>query len=160
MLLTINIPAKGLLLFSSAWLSQLEQSYCRGAGVRRPFVRPVTQVSQKSLHGYRPNFMGSYLSAIPPDCFQFFFNFQILTIFFSFSFSWDHMGSKIQNTTYPTVSVQFQPNFMINMLIKGEYRVFFFVICQNLKFYGALKFLLTRTIWRWKFQNATPTMFI
>ncbi len=59
-----------------AWLCQ--QSYCRGAS-----IRPLTQVSQKLLHGSKPNFVESYLSAISP---AFFFSkfliFKFLRFFF------------------------------------------------------------------------------
>ncbi len=40
-------------------------SSCYGAGVRR-----LTQVSQKSLHGPKPNFMGNNLPAKSPTDFQ------------------------------------------------------------------------------------------
>ncbi len=55
--------------------------------VRPSVVRPETQVSQKPLHGSRPNFMGSYLSTISPDHFFVFSKFSIfkfLRIFFVF----------------------------------------------------------------------------
>ncbi len=59
-------------VFSSAWLCQ--QSYSRGAGVRRrSLARPLTRISQKALSGSKPNFMRSYLCAISPD--RFFFHF-------------------------------------------------------------------------------------
>ncbi len=71
-----------VVIFSSAWLCQ--QSYCHGAGVRRPY----TQVSQKPLHGSRPNFVGSSLSTISPDHFFFLFSkfsiFKFLRIVFRF----------------------------------------------------------------------------
>ncbi len=55
--------------------------------VQRPLsVRPLTQVSQKPLHGSRPNFVESYISAISPDLFIFFkiFDFQIFIFFYHF----------------------------------------------------------------------------
>ncbi len=70
--------------FTSAWLSQ--QSYCHGAGIRRPSVHQLTKVSHKLLHGSRPNFVENYLSAISPDTFSFFkiLDFQIFTVCFLF----------------------------------------------------------------------------
>ncbi len=60
--------------------------------------RPLTQVSQKPLHGSGPNFVESYLSAISPDRFIVRFSkyliFKFLRIF-SFSLTWDPMGAKI-----------------------------------------------------------------
>ena len=103
------------------------------ASVVRPSVLILTQVSQKPLHESRPNFVESYLSAIspaPPFFFKIFY-FQTFTIFFSFSLTWQ---PKFQNTTSPTVSVLFQPNFMISLSVTGEYSsITFLAICQKLK---------------------------
>ena len=114
--------------------------YCRGAGVRRLSIHPLTQVSQKPLHGSRPNFVESYLSTISPDFFFIFSQFLILkffTIIFRFPYHGTLWEPKFQNTTSPTVSLRFQPNFMINMIVIGEYRLllffFFLAICQKLK---------------------------
>ena len=67
--------------FSSAWLCH--QSYCHGAG-----VRPLTQVSQKPLHGSRPKLIESYLSIIFSVIFFSFFKiFTFHTNFQDFFFS-------------------------------------------------------------------------
>ncbi len=58
---------KFLRYFTSAWLCQ--QSYGLGAGVRRPSVNCMMTGFSKPLQGFRPNFMGSYLSAISPEHF-------------------------------------------------------------------------------------------
>ena len=85
---------RGLILgnniFSSAWLCQ--QNYCdRHPSSVRPSIHPLTQVSQKPLHGSRPNFTESYLFTISPDCF-FFQNFQFPIFFYDFSFIFVNMG--------------------------------------------------------------------
>ncbi len=51
---------------------------------------------------------------------------------------------------------------MVNMLVLRKYRLLRFVaICQKLKIYGTLTFLLTQDHMGKKFQNATPpTVFI
>ncbi len=96
-------------------------------------VRPSSvcklMVSQKPLHGYKPNVMESYLSTISPEHY-----FPSFPIFFDnflqlVSLTWDLMGGKIQNANSPSVSVKFQPTFMINMLVMGEYRLLFLAIC-------------------------------
>ncbi len=85
-------------LFSSARLCQ--QSYCHGAGVSRPpVVHPLTRISQKPLHGSRPNYAESY--QISPDSFFFFFkifDFQIFTIFFFFFVNMGLYGNQIFKT--------------------------------------------------------------
>ena len=80
------------------------------ASVVRPSVRPITQVSQKPLHGSRPNVVESYLPAISPDGFFSFFKVFDIQIFnfFSFPLTWDPMhatGAKFQNATPPTFSI-------------------------------------------------------
>ena len=54
-----------------------------------------------------------------------------LWIVFSCSLTWDSTGVKFQNSTSPTVSVRFQPNFMIKMLVMGEHRLLVFLRCTN-----------------------------
>ena len=74
-----NIPHIQLLSTCYLWFLALLTD-CRGAG-----VRPLTRVSQKPLHGSRPNFVERYLSAISVDVFFSLFtnfDFQVFTIFF------------------------------------------------------------------------------
>ncbi len=92
-------------------------------------VHPLTQVSLKLLHGSRPNFAENYLYAISWDLFLLFF-FRILHfqtfIWFFFRFHQHRSQCKptFQTATFPTVSVWFQPNFMMNMIVTGEHIIF------------------------------------
>ncbi len=92
------------------------------------------------------NFMGySHVSTIPSDPRHFFFqNFQFSKClhFFFFFVSTGSLGEwKFQNTTPLTVFIQFQPNFMISMLVMME-AITFLPICQIL--WHFLKFFLTQ----------------
>ena len=49
------------------------------------------------------------------------------------------MGAKMSKRYFSHILVQFQPNFVINMLVMGEYRLLLFWPPQK---YGTLKFLL------------------
>ncbi len=82
-------------------------------------IRPLTQLSQKPLHGSKPKFMESYLSTIFPDIYFLFSKFSLFTqFFFSFSLTWDPMGAKFQNAiTYP---VFIRSNFMVNKLVMSR----------------------------------------
>ncbi len=110
-------------------------------------VRPsVNSGFSETLHESRPKFVESYISTISPFFF-FFQNFLIFKclrfFFFSFSLTWE---PKFQNATSPTVSIRFQPNFMTNMIIMGEYRLLlsFFGDLPKVEKFMALKFLLTQ----------------
>ncbi len=120
-----------------------QQSCCRGVGVRRPTLRPLsvhgssvnsgsgTQVSQKLLHASRLDFLGRHY-AISPEIFILCFFFRsVFTFFFClFSFTWD------------------LSNFIINMVVMGKIRNivhnFSWQAAKSLKKYGSLKFSLTR----------------
>ena len=69
---------------------------------------------------------------------------------------------KFQNAASPTVSVRFQQNFMVNMIVMGEYRLLrFWRSAKNCKNYGTLKFFLTQDHMELEISNATsPTVFI
>ncbi len=45
------------------------------ASVVRPSIRPLTQISEKPLHGFRPNFIGNSLFDISPGNVFFFLSF-------------------------------------------------------------------------------------
>ncbi len=73
------------------------------------------------------------------------------------------MGAKhFKNATSPTVSIRFQPNFMTNMIVMGGmWAITFLSICQKLKLLWHFEiFVSTGPFWGWKFQIATPTVFI
>ncbi len=60
--------------------------------------------------------------------------FKILRFFFLFSLTWDPMGAKISKRILkqisPTVPIRFQPNFMTNVIVMGEYRLLrYLAIC-------------------------------
>ena len=124
----------------------IQQSYCHDVGVCPSVVHPLTEVSQKPLHGFRSIL---WVIAMYPPYLQtrgiFFFkifNFQNVYIFFFFFVSTGSLGEwKFQNTTPLTVFIQFQPNFMISMLVMME-AITFLPICQIL--WHFLKFFLTQ----------------
>ncbi len=63
--------------------------------------------------------------------------------------------------TSPTISIRFRTNFATNMIVMREYRLFsFLTICQKLKILCHFEFFVDSNFWVWKFQNATPTVFI
>ncbi len=116
-------------VFISAHVVSNSADNCRGAAIRCP----LTQVSQKPLHGSRPNFGEIYLSAISPDLF--FQNF-LFSNFYDFFFFFVNMGphGNLNFNTSPTIFIRFQQNFMINMIVMGEYRLLLILaICQKLK---------------------------
>ncbi len=104
--------------FSSGWLCQ--ESYCRGAGARRPLiVNSETMRAQATFYGKLPihhiaRFIYLFSFLFPNFSFSNFYDF------FSFSLNMPPMGAKRSKATSPTVSVRFQPNFKINMLVMGE----------------------------------------
>ncbi len=109
-------------------------------------ISPLTQVSQKPLHGSRPNFMESYLPYLQ-TIFSFFkiFYFHIFTIFISISLTWDPNGAKISKHYFSHNFDPISTKFMTNMIVMGEYRLLLFLaICQKIIFYGTLKFFLTQ----------------
>ncbi len=100
-------------------------------------VRVLSYVSQKSLYGSRPNFMGSYLSAISPDsCFPKsvqFLRFLIFIYLFIYSFRshWTPWEQKFQNTT-PSFGPVSTKLYDKNILVVGEYKLLLFLsICQK-----------------------------
>ncbi len=57
----------------------------------------------------------------------------------------------LKNLLSPTVFNQFQPNFIVSMLVMREYKLlFFWEICQNLKILWHFEFLLTQDHMRLK----------
>ncbi len=93
---------------------------------RRPSSvhRPYTQVSQKPLHGSRPNL---WIAPSPPNLQSIFifkiFNFQICSDFFFHGTIWEQ---NCQTPTPPSVFILSGPNFtnfMINTAVIGEYKV-------------------------------------
>ncbi len=105
-------------------------------------VPPLTRVSQKPLHGSRPNFVEKLPIRYISRPFFFFsqnFWFQIFTIFFSFSLTWE---PKFQKVTSPTISSDFTQT--LNMIVMGGYRLLlFWRSAKTYKLYGTLNFLLT-----------------
>lgn len=63
------------------------------------------------------------------------FNLQIFTISFLFSLTWDYMGTKNSKhyCTSPTVSVQFEPNFMITILVTREYGPLLLILQRSMQ---------------------------
>ena len=92
----IKPTAPAAILFL-ALLVFTQQIYYRHFGVRRPFVfrpsiRLLTHVSQKMLHGSRPNFYGKLPIRHIFFCPFTIFNFQMYTIFLClFSLIWNPM---------------------------------------------------------------------
>ncbi len=110
------------------------------ADSRLSAVRPTTQVSQKPLHGSMPDFVKSYLSAISPELFFSFFkifDFQIFTIFCFLFINMGPYGSQ----NFKTLLL---PQLRSSLKILWHFEIF----------------LSTGPLWGWKFQNATPTVFI
>ncbi len=103
-----------------------QQSYCRGAGIRRPSAHhPLTQVSLKPLHGSRSNFMDSFLSPITKDFFPLFkiVKFHIFVLVFV------HMGL-CPSSSFSRISTQLYVN-MVTM--RGCEVINLSMICQKLK---------------------------
>ncbi len=70
---------------------------------------------------------------------------------------------RLSKATGPRVFIQFQPKFIVSMLVTREYRLLtFLAFCQKLKYVMVFwNFCYYRTISGWKFQNSTPpTAFI
>ena len=95
------------------------------------------------------------------------FLFSNLYEFFLFSLTWDWLYGSLNFKMLfsPTISIQFQPlsSFMTNMIVMGEYSYYFFLaICKILKILWHFEIFLNigPYIWGWKFQSATPTVFI
>ncbi len=63
--------------------------------VRASSVHPLTEVSQKLLHGSRPNFMESYLSTMYTDSYFLYSNFSLFKFVRFFFGIWNPMGAKI-----------------------------------------------------------------
>ena len=151
-------------LFSSAWLCQ--QSYCRGAGVRRPSVNLGFSENAAWIQAK----FGAKLPIrhMPKPFFFFIFSkfliFIFLRFFFSFSLTADPMGAQISKRCFSHNSDRFHPNFMTNMIVRGNICYYFFGDLQKNKTFMVL--------WNFQphmsldhmgleFQNATPpTVFI
>ncbi len=139
-----------ILDFSSAW-----QNY-RGAAHRPSVHHPLTQVSQKLLHGSSPNFMESSLSIISPGrvflfCFFLLSKFSILKFlrFVSFSLTLDLTGAKISKRH----SYNFHPFWAKLYDIWGSHgRI------KSYKFFGHLpknlKFWKFWTLWNFNMKKS------
>ncbi len=124
-------------LFSSAWLCQL--SYCHGAGVRRPsVVRKLEFLGNRCMDlcqilwvARSPPYVPTFFLFCCCWC-SFFkiFHLKFCNIFFSLT--WDPMGAKNNQNATPPVFIRSEPNFMINNVLMGEYKVMdILAICQK-----------------------------
>ncbi len=99
------------------WLILVSYCFSSSAWRRRPssVVRPLTRVSQKPLHGSRPNLVESYLSAISPDRFFFLFCFVFKIFYFKnfkdFFFVFVNMGPYVSQYFKTLLLQQFQSDF-------------------------------------------------
>ena len=104
-----------------------------GTGVRCPSV-----VHPSSI-GSRPNFIGSYLSAISPDRFFFsqIFNIQIFTIFFRFVNMGPYASKNLKMLLLLQFSSAWRQTYMTNKVVMGECKAMdILAICQKLNILG------------------------
>ncbi len=101
------------------------QPAIRGTGVRCLSIRPLTQISQKPLHGSRSNFVESDLSAISPD---FFFSKILIFRFLRLCFVCVNMGPYGSQSFRTLLLHSFGsiPNFTINMIIMVDIGCYLF----------------------------------
>ncbi len=129
-------------MYSLLYIALLDSVSRATVVARVSAVRPssVSSGSQKPLHGLRPNFVGSYLCTISPENFLFGWLFVFKCSVSNVAFFYRQHGTlwrqKIQNATSPTVTVfvQYLPNFMINMLVVGKYKLLLFGDLLKIKF--------------------------
>ncbi len=148
-------------LFSSAWLYQ--QTWRRRPTSLRP---SINSGFSETAAWIQAKFYGKlHTRHISRQFFFFwqFFTFEILTIFFFVFVNMGQYGSKSFKRYFSHSLTRFQPSFMINMLVMGQYRLLpFLLICQYLQIFNILwhfEILLTQDNMGWIFQNATPTTF-
>ncbi len=122
--------------------------------------RPLTQVSEKLLHGSRPNLMGSYLFTISKRSFFFFLNFKFSRLVFVFVNMGPYGSQNCKTLFIAQIDPEFCETLWNNILTKLPFR-----IVEILNFNEFSSFSLTcdpmgaKIAQRYSFHISRPNLF-